>query len=109
MYKPIHGYTKEKIIKTIQTRMLDHPSVSEHGEGCVFFASDGNHCAIGCFLPEVSNQLKDVFDIIDACQDYKMPLQFEGMSNLMQIHDSKPGDNSDRRPRLIKWVEENVE
>jgi len=117
MYKPIHGYTKQKIISIIQTRMLDHPSYD--GKRCLYLAQDGNHCPAGCFLTEELLKFygDNDYPIQTLMVNYPelkaaMPLNPKGMIELQFLHDGvvlNYDDNSDPRPRLIKWVEENVQ
>ncbi len=110
MHKPINGFSKEKIIKVIQMRMLDHQSY--HGGYCRYKAPDGNRCAVGVFIPNghksesstlaVDRLLEKYSDLLD-----KMPLGKVGMTVLQIVHDQSR--NVDPRPAIIDWVQKHVE
>lgn len=51
-FKCINGYTKDKMIEMIKTRMLDHRSMNSVGTYCSYLAPDGNRCAVGVFIPD---------------------------------------------------------
>lgn len=113
-YKTINGWTKAKMIAAIQTKMMDHPSISGLG-GCTYLAADGNKCAVGVFIPdghvaqEATCYMSTLLLEHPTLEGY-MPLQLEALCQLQSVHDSDAMfDSSDRRPKLIAWIEENVE
>lgn len=120
MYKPINGFTKAKIIETIQTRMLDHRSIVKDKSGhflCAYRAGDGNRCAIGVFIPDGHNgEMHNgrVDNLLTKYPDLRqnMPLEDDALDRLQLIHDKyyTPNDNlaGDPRPDLIEWINENV-
>lgn len=129
MYTPINGWTKERIIKQIQTKMLDHRSYNDRMESagaCLYLASDGNRCAVGVFIPEGHDAEKyegGVYALMSKHADLNdlMPLECKALMQLQCIHDNGKVEllsrsvklydveTGDPRPALIKWVEENVE
>lgn len=107
--KPINGWTKERIIEQIKTNMLDHKS-SLNGM-CRYRTPDGNKCAVGCFIPDevYLNQweacgVRSVWPYIES----NMPLDLDSMIELQYIHDSYR-EGGDPRPKLVAWIERNVE
>jgi hypothetical protein len=124
MYKTVNGWTKAKMIEAIQTRMLDHPSTKKRTEEeqkntgevdrCVYLAEDGNHCAIGVFIPEGHAGekahglvFKLLFDFPDLIA--RMPLKNEyALMEFQGVQDHCPS-TQDPRPLLIEWINENVE
>lgn len=112
-YQPINGWTKARIIEAIQTKMLDHPST--YGNSCEYLAEDGNRCAVGVFIPDKhkgQTYFGFVHDLLQTFPDLKevVPLDLAALQTLQTIHDMAADvDRSDRRPKLIAWIEENVE
>lgn len=120
MFKTINGWTKARMIQEIQTKMLDHKSTN--GFVCVYRAPDGNRCAMGVFIPDdlydSKMECKNAHALTQRSSHYEifkpllavLPLGFEGMTDLQAVHDNDYiQDTEDPRPRLIKWIEENVE
>lgn len=115
-YKCINGWTKERMIEAIQTRMLDHPSYNTIPNFCVYKALDGNRCAIGVFIPDghsgeycnlsVSGLLQSYPDLTDL-----MPLPTYALITMQSVHDSVDRNlgKLDPRPVIINWINENVE
>lgn len=121
MYTPINGWTKERIIKQIQTKMLDHRATGSsetlHSFGiCKYKAADGNRCAVGIFIPkdhEAEEIEESVEGLLELYPDLTplMPLELDALSALQAVHDEAYNhfaDKGDPRPALIKWVEDNV-
>lgn len=112
-FKTINGWTKARMIERIQTEMLDHPSFYE--SSCRYRSDDGNKCAVGVFIPDkiyttrMENRFPTDKCLWDVICDH-MPLEALAMFDLQKVHDEKSHiDKSDRRPALVKWINENVE
>jgi len=111
MYKCINGWTKKKMIETINKGMKDHRSVNQNGT-CLYRASDGNKCAIGCFIPDdyYNEDIELVTPTSAAFRDYLkyLPLPAAYSSLLQSIHDCCDDEKSPKK-ECIKWIENNVE
>lgn len=117
MYKTINGWTKAKMIKQIWAKNNGTASRSPDGLAplCRYRGDGGNACAVGCFIPDAKyqpqmdengsefwNQLKLSIDLQLA-----MPLNTGALLEMQRVHDT--AGNSDPRPLLEKWINENVE
>lgn len=110
-YKPLNGYTKQKIIDTIMER--NKGERARRGDACSYKTPEGNHCAVGCFMPDEHPGMElraNVERLIEEYPDLEgtLPLGIEALHELQLIHDID-SQGKDPRPALIKWVEENVE
>lgn len=112
MFKCQNGWTKDKMIKRIKERNNGNRSVSLSSSLCLYKSSDGNHCAIGCFIPENNNAMSFkgcVSELLANSSDLEkeMPLCVEGLMNMQLIHDRCTKD--DVREALTLWINKNVE
>jgi len=116
MIKCINGWTKERMIKTVNKGMKDHKSMGTisngYAEKCRYKASDGNKCAVGCFIPdnEYRENLEGRFSINlpSYLYDKYFPLDKETMSMFQRVHDGCfIGDSP--REACVKWIEKNIE
>lgn len=119
-YKTMNGWTKERMIKQIMERNNGTRAVVNDEEGppvCLYETEDGNHCAVGCFIPSghPAMEFKDsVCFLLEAHQDLKsvLPLDLSGLKQFQQahdLHDVRVMYGCDPRPDLIRWINENVE
>lgn len=127
-YTPINGFTKARIIETIQTRIKGKPAYNEKSgvqfPTCLYCTVDGNHCAVGAFIPDehpASDEVMSVGGLLDKHPDLEkiLPLKLFELEALQGIHDKyarratvtgapNPLFNQDPRPELIAWINENV-
>jgi hypothetical protein len=111
-YKPINGYTKQKIIDTIMVRNKGRRAFDPAINNCMYRTGDGNHCAVGCFIPEdheamtFEGGIRSLLTVYPSLGEV-LPLGDYELVEMQYIHDRCIGE--DPRPALIKWVEENVE
>lgn len=109
MYKTLNGWTKAKMIETIWTRNKGcRAMVGTHY--CTYENDNGNHCAVGCFIPEGHEAMKSgygVGSLIIQYPDLKFPLQEAGLYEMQRTHDDAV--DIDPRPLLAEWIEANVE
>jgi hypothetical protein len=95
------GLTKEQFLQTLLTRNKGKRAYSELVTHCLYEDEEGNHCGVGCFIPDghpgmrnrggVGALLKDHPDLVD-----KMPLlnnrtdlrAARGLTALQSIHDT---------------------
>lgn len=116
-YKTKNGWTKEKMIEAIKTRNNGKPCVDELGD-CVYSDDNGNHCAVGVFIPDDHAATKSDYPASALTKYYKdlelvLPIHEYGLDELQIVHDQltyKSFKNlQDIRPLLIDWIEKNVE
>lgn len=115
MYKILNGWTKERMKETIRTKNTGVKADDSNGY-CLYETEDGNHCAVGCFLPK---------NIIDTPRWYNnlplnsmmrafpelektLPLDVAGMCEMQGIHDIAPDVSDDIHKRLSIWIDKNV-
>jgi hypothetical protein len=48
----INGWTRESVMKQIKANNLGYPAYCEDETQCLYRASDGNQCLVGCFIPD---------------------------------------------------------
>jgi hypothetical protein len=114
-FKPINFYTRAEIKAQIMERMLDHPSIN-FAQGhvqCAYKAPDGNHCAVGVFVPEGHPAETSLFNFDDTIEKYpdlrdRMSLPHEAMRELQELHDGTIV-GADPRLRLLAWIDAHVE
>lgn len=121
MYKTKNGWTKAKMIEAIQTRNKGIAARNIHDceededvsyGSCVYETKDGNHCAVGCFLPSGDVAMQFFGGVYSLLQRYPhlskvLPISSDGLAEMQHIHDSTTG--LDPRPALIEWIEKKVE
>lgn len=119
MYKPLNGWTRDKMIRAIEVGMLDHRSMlpgQENGGSCAYRAADGGRCAVGLFIPDDvwhdqprwrSINGDDVGTLLDEYPGLEayMPLPLDALRDMQVVHDRAAGDP---RPWLSAWVRANV-
>lgn len=111
MYKPINGWTRDKMIKHIE----DNFTIKSEGpeETCLYRHPDGQKCAVGIFIPD--NKYDSDMENIKASGIPKrysfmadlMPLDSYGLNEYQNVHDDSDGKNT--KQELIDWVRNNVE
>lgn len=116
-YQTINGWTVEKMKEQIRKKNNGKRAVGEHPdfdrEICLYETPDGNHCAVGCFIPEGHKALSlgagvdSLLDLNPELHDV-FPLESEALSQLQSVHDGN-GDNYDIRETLCRWIDQNVE
>jgi len=115
MHKCVNGWTKEKMLKVINDREHDGPSMVS-GQ-CAYHASDGNKCGVGLFIPDghegcfFHGYFDDLITEYPDLQDL-MPLA-SGMFELQKTHDlettSIKHHGGNAKAAMIDWVKKNVE
>jgi hypothetical protein len=124
MYNLINGYTKKAMIAKILEGNKGWKSTrsSEKNGTCVYRASDGNKCAVGCFIPDElyepeMDEGQSEYDGIDAKTLLKtypklnnfMPLEVEGLLELQSVHDAFiDGIGVSLKQAIAHWIENNV-
>lgn len=118
-FKPINGWTKQKILEVLNAREFDTPSMCDYD--CVYRSEGGNRCAAGLFIPDSLYSAGMEGNLINALMDANpslakaMPLGALGMREFQFSHDTNEfgnsrdeGDTTCKRD-MIRWIEENVE
>ena len=62
MFKLINGFTKESVMAQVKKYNNDRKAVKPDGS-CIYLTSDGNRCAIGCFIPDGHKALESRFEV----------------------------------------------
>lgn len=122
-YKLRNGYTKKEMIQFI--RDYNTGERCHNGFSCVYSDRLGNHCAIGCFIPDDHKGMWFAGEVRDLLKEYPdlqgvMPLSLRGLEKMQEVHDyhskdspqpipKKYKDIDNVRKRLITWIENNVE
>lgn len=111
-YQTKNGWTKSLMIQAINIGNNGKVSLNESRNNCVYRASDGNKCAVGCFIPDdiyhISLETRNL-PYFSGLEDF-LPLEIFACILLQKTHDNCQIDmNTDPRPACIKWIEENVE
>lgn len=111
-FQTINGWTKEKM--KAQIRAKNNGKVASNGKLCLYETPDGNHCAVGCFIPE-GHQAMNATESVEWLLGYHedllkhMPLIKDGMYKLQVEHDKYTSTpTEDVRKVLCKWIDENV-
>ena len=112
MFKPINGFTKEKMIEVIKARNTGKKCANLINN-CLYDDGNGNHCAIGVFMPDDHEAMKFMGGSINLFLNYPdlqnvMPLDANTMGELQEVHDSQPL-GTQVHGALINWINENVE
>lgn len=115
MYRPINGWTKEKIKEALVKGNNGYKAFDVQRGSCVYLAPDGNKCAVGCFIPDGHPAQKYpggvkslVYEFPDLCR--KLPLHPSSLHLLQNIHDNgipKLGGKNIRE-MMLEWVDLNV-
>lgn len=97
-YKLANGWTKATVME--QVKKYNNGSRASSGKECVYLATDGNRCAIGCFIPDGSEALASRATVTDILKDYPELVHLMPFDNRQAIvafqaaHDRAPcGDN----------------
>ena len=119
-YKLSNGWTKEKVME--QIKKYNNNTRAIRGTQCQYKDENGNRCAIGCFIPDEHNGLGfqgGVGDLLKNYPDLKlyMPLDdIMGLESFQVAHDESYSYGQDKTkiglpvyPRIVEWLEENVE
>jgi hypothetical protein len=119
-FKTINGWTKAEMIEAVKKYMLKHQSVETYAGDvpgmtftCLYQAPDGNRCAVGCFIPDGHIALKmreGIHLLLPLVPDLKrkLPLNREGLMELQAVHDKINDPTINPRPRVLKWIRDNV-
>ena len=113
MYKLRNGFKKWEVISLIEQFNNGERSFNAFADQCVYETDDGNHCAVGCFIPDGHPGMKSldaVRELLDLYPDLKecMPLSIVGMTALQEVHDVHHKEVLDVKTRMINWVKANV-
>jgi len=112
MYKPINGWTKQRILGHIK-REFKGKSETSDGESCLYRGPNGTKCAVGMFIPdELYDPRMDELSFIDHVVKFfpkiksVLPLDLKALCKLQDIH-----DQSTKRKcllNIIQWINENI-
>ena len=111
MYKPINGYTKKEILWYLKTFNNGTKSMVENSDKLCAYESNGNHCAVGCFIPHGHDAMKDSLEVVDLLTTYKslakhMPLSKIALMQLQRVHDTSLRNMAGKNMKA--WVEKYV-
>lgn len=113
-YRPINGWTKEKMIERIQQKNLGRRSINKGSTICLYRAENGNACAVGSFIPDdlyrkEMDEVGGAYSLVKYFPELvpHMPLDGEPLLAMQSVHDATE-DGDDPRPRLVNWINENV-
>jgi len=114
MYKPINGWTKQRILGHVK-REFKGKSKTLDGRRCLYRGPNGTKCAIGMFIPDelydtrmdcgTQNDLESLLSEFPTLKSY-MPLQFLALQEFQSIHDSSTNETC--YVDIIQWIDENV-
>jgi hypothetical protein len=93
----INGFTRESVMKQIKARNLGYPSYSEDGDQCLYRASDGNQCLVGCFMPDDLYEGRfegEPAEVIYDIMPDKMPIVRTMLRKLQIFHDDHAYEKS---------------
>lgn len=116
MFTLINGFTKERMIEAIRQGNNGSKAINPITGACVYLASDGNKCAVGCFIPDghkaqCEGEVSATF-LVKKYPELKtlFPLPREGMDALQCIHDIyiRLPNGPDVRETIIEWINANV-
>lgn len=124
-YKLAPGWTRERMIQTIQNGNTGRKSLSEFSkEGmaeCAYRGVDGNRCAIGCFIPDWAYSPKmesmtvgQLLDVVPELWEHMPLVSMDGLQGMQFVHDKLPyptpfSNEQDPRPALEAWILANVD
>ena len=113
MYKLKNGFKKWEVISLLEQFNKGERSFNEFEKMCVYETANGNHCAVGCFIPDGHPGMKTlgaVRRLLDLHPDLKecMPLDTVGMTALQRVHDTSHKYVLDVKTRMTNWVKANV-
>jgi len=112
----INGWTKKRMIKTVQDKMLDERAVNEKG-ACLYRGPNGTKCAVGIFIPD--DKYKSILEtnspgyttwsteFLELGLDKVLPLEAQAISQMQEVHDSFSTDEN-VKSNVIDWIEQNV-
>lgn len=111
--KPINGWTKEKILRVLETRPNKEKAYDKDNLFCVYLDNNGNKCAVGMFIPDghsAQQYLGDADQLFSRHRDLLeiMPFSPYSMVIFQSIHDTQKPD-ANAKQAMIDWVKENVE
>ena len=121
-YRTINGWTKAKMIETIRKNNNGTRAFDSVESECMYLTTDGNRCAVGCFIPDdflndPPEHDEDPFMYVGAADGLLekfpflrkfMPVEVEALEFMQSVHDDFEGEG-DIRDRLTQWIEDNVE
>lgn len=114
MFKPINGWTKEKIISRIRSSFTG--KAKERGaEMCSYRTKDGRRCAVGLFIDDAvydtAMEERPAVEVLDSWDLHgSMPLSAIAMETWQRFHDKLRVKQGRERQKLamIQWVKNNV-
>lgn len=90
-FQLINGWTKEKVLE--QFKKKNNGTVSKDSIICSYKTLDGNHCAVGAFIPDEAyslsfekNPVNDLLSKYPHLTSY-MPLDRKGLTAMQCAHD----------------------
>lgn len=114
--KCINGWTKEKMKEQIRKKNNGKQamrSLENGGTACVYETPDGNHCAVGCFIPEGHPGMRctDSSNVLLAEHPdllSVMPLDGDNLRAFQRQHDGVCPTNEIIHHRLFQWIDNNI-
>lgn len=97
-FKLANGWTKERALRVLFAGNNGERAVG--GITCKYLTSDGNKCAVGCFIPDGHPLQNMDLSVAHAAERYPeiigmMPLSSSGMRKLQMAHDKARFSNKD--------------
>ena len=99
----LNNWTRETVMAQIKkynngTRAYDESVNQMSGNGCVYETSNGNRCAVGCFIPDGHEALEFIGGASQLLDEYPellnaMPMELDDLARLQSEHDSFRQDN----------------
>ena len=125
MFQTINGWTKQRMKEAIRAGNNGEQSWQDD-KGCLYRTSDGNKCAVGCFIPdelytlEMDDMNADGNSLLQGSGAYKivnqfdllkyMPINVSGLEKMQGAHDCADLRKvPDMRDYLSEWIDQNVE
>ena len=108
----MNGWTKKKMKQTILDRNTGTRCMSpEESSNCAYSDGKGNHCAVGCFIPDDHGGMGSPDGAAGLLRNYPelkelMPLDEDGLSLLQHCHDTRGAFGV--RDRMFDWIDNNV-
>lgn len=114
-YSTINGWTKEKMKAQIRAKNNGTRCYDSEQDSCVYEMPNGNHCAVGCFIPQGHEGMTIIGGSDNLLYNYQsltllMPLKPRALRELQKVHDScQDGKYArDVRDVLCEWIDANV-
>lgn len=115
MFTTINGWTKDRIKQQILLRNDGTIATNTATGSCKYRTKSGNHCAVGCFIPDGHIAMSEVLSVGQVLHKYPelqsaMPLPPVAMGEMQAVHDNivDTGCDGTMHDLLLAWVDNNV-